>query len=79
MSDDETLQRIETLLAHHERQIQDLSDIIAAQSKEILFLKARLQKTNEKLADIEASSGDSAQKEGLSVTEQALADKPPHY
>lgn len=77
MSTDD-LQQIQTLLAHHERQIQDLSDIVMAQRKELDGLRARLQKTTQKLADIEGSRAETGG-EGLSVSEQALRDKPPHY
>lgn len=75
---EEEFQKIQTLLAHHERQIHDLSDIVTEQRQEIDRLKARLDKTSQKLADIELSSG-GGEGQGLSVADQAMRDKPPHY
>lgn len=74
---DNTLQKIETLLAHQEQQITDLSDMVIAQGKEIDTLKRRLEQTQSKLAKIEASAGEGH--EALGVAEQAALDKPPHY
>lgn len=76
--DDKQFQDMQILLAHHERQIQDLSDIVTTQAGEIAALKARLERTNQKLLEVENSASDGG-KETLSVTEQALRDKPPHY
>ena len=75
----EKTEEIEMLLAHQERQIQDLSDMIALQGKEIAALKTRLDRTQNKLLDIEHAGGEVVQSENLSVTEQAARDKPPHY
>ncbi len=72
------IQDIEMLLAHQERQLQDLSDMIALQGKEIATLKTRLDRTQKKLVEIEAGGG-AEQGESLSVAEQAARDKPPHY
>lgn len=75
---DERLTKIETLLAHQDQQIQDLSEIINLQRKEIDALKVRLDRTQKKLIDMDQGAP-VVQEEGLSVTEQALRDKPPHY
>lgn len=72
------LQSIQSLLAHHERQIQDLSDIVTEQRAEMDRLKALLTKTGQKLADLEVSVAEGPG-DRLSVSEQALRDKPPHY
>ena len=72
------LDKLETMIAHQERQIQDLSDMIALQGKEIEVLKARLAKTQTKLLDVERSAV-GGERDGMSVTEQAALDKPPHY
>ncbi len=74
---EDRLQKIETILAHQEQQIQDLSDGFIRQGREIDALKRRLELTTAKLSELEmaADSGDKA----LSVTEQAARDKPPHY
>ncbi len=78
MTNDETLADIQILLSHHERQIHELSDIVTGQAKEIERLKKRLDLAHEKLAEVEQTASE-GRKEGLSVTEQALRDKPPHY
>ena len=78
MTDETDLQAIQTLLAHHERQIQDLSDIVMAQRKDIDRLRLLLDKTSQKLSDMQLSAAE-VQGEGLSGIEQALRDKPPHY
>lgn len=75
---DERLTKIETLLAHQDQQIQDLSEIINLQRKEIDALKVRLDRTQKKLIDMDQGAP-AVQEEGLSVSEQALRDKPPHY
>ncbi len=64
------------MLAHQEQQIQDLSDVVGAQRKEIDMLTRRLEKTQAKLLDLQDAGGE---EKALSVTEQALRDKPPHY
>jgi len=77
MANDETLNDIQVMLSHHERQIQELSEIVAAQARDIDRLKKRLDLAHEKLAEVEQSASDGRKE--LSVTEQALRDKPPHY
>ncbi len=73
---EEKLNRIETTLAHQERQILDLSEMINLQWKEIELLKKRLEKTQAKINILETSSDSGP---ALSITEQAARDKPPHY
>jgi SlyX protein len=77
MSEDR-LTKIETLLAHQDQQIQDLSEVLNLQRKEIDALKVRLERTQKKLIEVEAGAG-AGEEKSLSVTEQALRDKPPHY
>ena len=72
------IDHLETLIAHQERQIQDLSDMLNLQRKEIDALKVRLDRTQKKLLDME-SGGAEGISENLSPTEQAARDKPPHY
>lgn len=74
----EKTDQLEALIAHQDRQIQDLSDMLNLHRKEIDALKIRLDRTQKKLVDMEAPSGGPEGQE-LSVTEQALRDKPPHY
>ncbi|MCB9991158.1 MAG: SlyX family protein [Rhodospirillales bacterium] len=76
MSDAEKIEQLEIALAHQDRQIQDMSDMLGAQWKEIERLKRHLTKTEEKLQDYIDSAGEDA---GLSPTEIAARDKPPHY
>lgn len=78
MTDPNELQAMQSLLAHHERQLQDLSDIVTAQRAELDRIRLLLEKTGRKLAEVELAVIETGQ-EDLSVTEQALRDKPPHY
>ena len=74
---EERLNSAETSLAYHEQQIQDLSDLVREQGREIDLLKKLLDKTLSRVEDIESSASD---KDGKStVTEMAAAEKPPHY
>jgi SlyX protein len=67
MNEDQ-LNRIETALAHQDRQIQDMSEMIGRQWKEIERLKTRLEQSESKLGDIEAS-----------LPARPAAERPPHY
>ena len=69
---------IEETLAHQEQQIQDLGEMVNRQWQEIDLLKKQLEKTNAKLGVLEETAG-SSESDGLSVTERAARDKPPHY
>ena len=64
MADDKII-TIETTLSHHERQIQELSEMIGAQWKEIERLKRRL---DEVLSKIDEDGG-----------APPASAKPPHY
>lgn len=70
------LEKIEITLAHHERQIEELSEIINIQWKEIDFLKRLLAKTEARLQDYIDTAG---QDTALTPSEIAARDKPPHY
>ena len=74
---DEKINNIETTLAHHDLQIQDLSEMISMQWKEIERLKLRLERADAKISEME-SAGDGGKKE-MSVSEIAASEKPPHY
>ncbi len=69
------MNRLEEALAHQEKQIQDLSDMVSQQWAEIDGLKRSILKLQGKLSQVESVVGE----EELSVSEQALRDKPPHY
>jgi SlyX protein len=73
----ERLNDIETQLAHQDRQIADLSDIVLRQGREIETLQAKLRLAEERLSDVSQSLETSEQ--SLSATEIAARDKPPHY
>jgi SlyX protein len=75
---DAKLQQIETALAHQDQQIQDLSEMVNRQWKEIEFLKRQLDKAQEKLSAFESSSAQS-EASTMSVAEAAALEKPPHY
>lgn len=69
------IEAIETTLAHHERQIGELSEMIASQWKEIDRLKRHIMKTEAKMEELASARDETA----LTPTEIAARDKPPHY
>ena len=70
--------KIEAALAHQDRQIQDLSDMVTRQWQEIDALKKYITGLQGKIESLEDTMR-TGEGEPLSVTEQALRDKPPHY
>lgn len=76
---EDNLQRIETALAHHEQQIEDLSEMIRRQWEEIDLLKRRLKDAQSKINDLQNGSGDPDPDAPQTVAEIAAAEKPPHY
>jgi len=78
--DIEKLHQIETLIAHQEQRIQDLSDIVAKQWDAIDILKKRLNQMQDKLKNVEEATQSIAKSgDGLSIAESAAMEKPPHY
>ena len=73
----EKIEAIEMTLAHHDRQIEDLSEMISLQWKEIERLKLKLAAAYNKIDEMNSASGD--QKEPQSISEIAASEKPPHY
>jgi SlyX protein len=65
----ERLDQIEEKLAHLERAVNELSDVVARQQKELDRVTDRHQRLMDKLAAIESDFGPSATAE----------EKPPHY
>ena len=64
------MQPIEERLAHLERNLDDLSDVVARQGTQIAMLTRRVQLLMEREAEREASHGDAA----------VFGDeRPPHY
>jgi uncharacterized coiled-coil protein SlyX len=76
---DEILQNLEIMLAHHERQLNDLSEMMNDQWKQIEALKRQLSQAEGKLKALESGAAESAQEGMMSITEIAARDKPPHY
>lgn len=76
---DDRLTQLEIMAAHHERQIQDLSEIVSRQWQEIDALKRRQEKTQRQLIDVMAGGQSQPSEKLLSVAEIAAAEKPPHY
>ena len=68
MSDDR-LQALEETVTHHAAAIDDLSDIVRAQSQIIDRLERRLALLMERAAEAEAEAGGTV----------TIADQPPHY
>lgn len=62
-------EELESHLAHLERAVQDLSDVVARQDRDIARLTARVQMLLEREAEREAADGG-----GI-----AVADKPPPH
>ena len=65
----ERLEQIEEKLAHLERAVNELSDVVARQQKELERALDRNQRLTEKLAALESDFGTSA----------TAHEKPPHY
>jgi SlyX protein len=65
----ERLAAIEEKLAHLERAVNELSDVVARQQKELDRAKDRHQRLMDKMAAMESDLGASATAE----------EKPPHY
>jgi SlyX protein len=64
---EQRLEDLEIRLAHLDRSMADLNDVITAQWKKIDMLERQLQRFGEELADMEAGEAPAANQ------------KPPHY
>lgn len=69
--------KIEETLAYQEQQLQDLNEVVTRQWVEIDRLNKMLSRLKDKVEEIETGKGDDG--EGLSVSEEAALNKPPHY
>ncbi len=69
MNDSARLEAIEVKLAHLERALSEISDVVVRQQKELVTALARHQRLSDQLTMLEADSGASATAE----------EKPPHY
>ncbi|OIN86640.1 MAG: hypothetical protein AUJ12_05010 [Alphaproteobacteria bacterium CG1_02_46_17] len=73
------IERLEMLITHQDQQINDLSDMTAAQWKEIDLLKHQVHFLLTRAKDMEQNSGESKSDGAKTITEMAAAEKPPHY
>ncbi len=71
--------KLETMMAHQDKQIQELNDVVIVQGKEIDALKKYVQAQKSKLQELENNIGELGNSEPLSATEEAALNKPPHY
>ncbi len=79
MTNDSDINNLQMMIAHQDKQIQELNDVVIAQGKEIDALKKHIQMTKSKLAEIENNIGDLGQDTNMSIIDEAAANKPPHY
>lgn len=75
---EQKLNQIEEHIAHQDQQIQDLSDMIIHQGKDIDRLKKHISKLESKIHVIEDSSAE-GDNSGASISDVAAREKPPHY
>lgn len=74
---DQKISDMEIMIAHQDRQIQELNDIVAKQWEEIDALKIYMRATKSKLEVLENNLSD--EEKGMSVSDIAEQNKPPHY
>jgi uncharacterized coiled-coil protein SlyX len=70
---------MEALISHQSVEIAELNDVVTKQWAEIDALKKYIQLTKSKLQELEHSIGELGSGEGRSVSDEAAANKPPHY
>lgn len=75
--EDDRLIKIETTLMHQDQQILELEEAVETQRREIESLRKYLERLLLRVDEVAAGAGEDGK--GLSVSEQALRDKPPHY
>lgn len=78
LSDEERIDSLESTLAHMEKKVEELSDIVAAQDRVLIALKRKLSDTYDKVETLEADARARGER-SLSATDVAKRDKPPHY
>ena len=74
---EQNIHHIEETLAHQEQRIQDLSTMVTRQWAEIDRLKAQLAMMQDKVAGL--AERVPSEEKGLSVSEIAALNKPPHW
>lgn len=76
MTNNQEISDLQSLIAHQDKQIQELNDVVTKQWAEIDALKKYMQMTKSKIQELEYSLG---QDKPMSISEEAAANKPPHY
>jgi len=74
MNTDDRLETIEIKLAHLEKALGEISDVVARQQKELDLAQARQQRLTQQLEALESAPGAGAEAGGAQTYE-----KPPHY
>lgn len=69
---------IEESLAHQDKQIQDLNDVVTKQWNEIDRLNKIVGRLSDKINEISISSNEE-ENDNISVIDEAELNKPPHY
>lgn len=72
---DERINDIESKLAYLDKQFEDLNGVVMEQDAMIRHLKAKISRMQEE----HENSGSENSDKGLSPTQIAERDKPPHY
>ena len=79
MTPDDRMTQVEMILAEQARQIEDLSEMTAAQWAEIDRLKRLVAGLEDQVQDIVAGAAEGSESGAQTVTDIAAANKPPHY
>lgn len=74
-----SIEDLEMMITHQEKQIQELNDVVIAQGKDIDSLKKYLKNQKSKIQELEESVGDLGGEKFQSIADEAAANKPPHY
>lgn len=73
---DTKIAEIQEFMAHQAKEIADLNEVVTHQAGEIDTLKKYIKI---KLDKLENTVGDLGQEDHTSVSDEAAANKPPHY
>ncbi len=76
VQDNNKINDLEVLIAHQAKEIEELNDVIAAHGQEIDTLKKYVKI---KLDKLENTMQDLGGEDHQSVSDEAAANKPPHY
>tara|TARA_B100000949_G_C14097601_1_gene372726 strand:- start:329 stop:568 length:240 start_codon:yes stop_codon:yes gene_type:complete len=79
MSKSTDINDLEVLITHQEKQINELNDVVITQGREIEALKKYVQLTKSKIQELENNISELGNSEHMSVSDEAAANKPPHY